>query len=416
MFNSYNFSTVRLFLIAIFSLLFVVSLLNGENRAQDSPGGYLVIDSNAGTEARGALFRVDPLTGDRTLVSDFGDASQGELGNLPGGIAVEGDGNILVVDSTVGTFSFGALFRVDPVTGNRRIVSDFGNTGQGASGSAPVSVTVGDNGNILVTDLIAGTGFSGTLFRVDPSTGGRTVVSDFGDVSQGELGTIAQDVEVESDGNLVVIDPDAGTGGSGVLFRVDPVTGDRTVVSDFGNIDQGELGNLPGDVAIEGNGNILVLDSGAGTRGRAVLFRVDPVTGERTILSDFGDTGQGELGSFPGGVVVEAEGDILVVDSGGGTGGSGRLFRVDPETGDRTVVSDFGDIGQGDLGFNPNDIAIVPFEDEPLDPDTEIAQCIQLNLQVGTTDISSSSTRVSPDNRRVVYSIGDMIRSQAIRM
>ena len=31
-----------------------------------------------------------------------------------------------------------------------------------------------------------------------------------------------------------VIDPSAGTGGNGALFRVDPVSGARTVLSDFG--------------------------------------------------------------------------------------------------------------------------------------------------------------------------------------
>ncbi|MGH8558030.1 MAG: hypothetical protein ACRESZ_11320 [Methylococcales bacterium] len=34
----------------------------------------LVVDSNAGT---GALFRVDPAGGNRTLLSDFGDAGRG---------------------------------------------------------------------------------------------------------------------------------------------------------------------------------------------------------------------------------------------------------------------------------------------------------------------------------------------------
>ena len=38
-------------------------------------------------------------------------------------------------------------------------------------------------------------------------------------------------------GDILVIDPDAGTGDKGALFRVNPSTGARTVLSDFGSGD-----------------------------------------------------------------------------------------------------------------------------------------------------------------------------------
>jgi len=105
------------------------------------------------------------------------------------------------------------------------------------------------------------------------------VLSDFGvGVNQG-LDPFG--VAVEASGHILVIDGDAGTGGLGALFRVDPTTGVRTLLSDFGvGVNQG---NLPFGVAVEASGNILVIDSAAG-----ILFRVDPITGARTVLSDFG--------------------------------------------------------------------------------------------------------------------------------
>ena len=91
-----------------------------------------------------------------------------------------------------------------------------------------------------------------------------------------------------SGGDILVIDPEAGTGGLGALFRVNPSTGARTLLSDFGNALQGQTGVVPAGVAVEYSGNILVIDPDAGTGTLGALFRVNPSTGARTLLSDFG--------------------------------------------------------------------------------------------------------------------------------
>jgi len=188
----------------------------------------------------------------------------------------------------------------------------------------------------FVIDYDAGTGGLGALFRVDPVTGARTVLSDFG--AGANQGAAPLGVAIESSGQILVIDPIAGTGNRGALFRVDPVTGARTVLSDFGA--GPNQGVTPFGVAVEASGQILVIDWQAGTGADGALFRVDPVTGARTVLSDFG-VGANQ-GVDPYGVAVESSGQILVVDLNAGTGFQGALFRVDPVTGARTVVSDFG--------------------------------------------------------------------------
>jgi sugar lactone lactonase YvrE len=312
-------------------------LLASTASAQLLPGDILVIDRDAGTNSQGALFRVDPVTGARTLVSDFG------IGDNPGreplGVAVEASGQILVTDTLAGTNVRGALFRVDPVTGARTILNDFG-AGDNP-GLCPADIAVETSGQILVVDVCTGASGQGALFRVDPVTGARTIVSDFGagDNAGGPTG-----VAVETSGQILLIDPFAD-----VLFRVDPVTGARTVVSVFG---AGDPGVGPAGVAVEASGQILVIDPLAGTNFHGALFRVDPVTGARTVVSDFGAGDPPGRGLFD--VAVEASGQILVSDSGGRPSVQGALFRVDPVTGARTVVSDFG------VGDEPVGIAIVP--------------------------------------------------------
>ena len=87
-----------------------------------------------------------------------------------------------------------------------------------------------------------------------------------------------------------------------------------------------------------------------------LLYRIDPLTGARTILSDF-NTGA-NTGREPEGVAVEADGQILVIDKHAGPLTRGQLFRIDPQTGARTIVSDFG-VG-ANQGNDPLAVAVVP--------------------------------------------------------
>ncbi len=153
-----------------------LALIGGLSRPSSVAAQTYVIDFSAGTGGQGALFRVDPTTGARTLLSDFGVGAN--PGQTPFGVAVEPGGSILVIDPTAGTGLQGALFRVDPTTGARTLLSDFG---VGANpGQPPVGVAIEPGGSILVTDEDAGTGGQGALFRVDPTTGARALLSDFG--------------------------------------------------------------------------------------------------------------------------------------------------------------------------------------------------------------------------------------------
>jgi hypothetical protein len=242
----------------------------------------------------------------------------------------------------------------------------------GLSSTASAQLTPGD---ILVIDENAAAmgGNRGTLFRVDPDTGSRTALSIFSNADQGPLGRQPQNLAVEATGTILVIDLTAGTNSRGALFRVNPATGSRTLLSDFGNAAQGPLGTAPTGVAVEAAGTILVIDQHAGTNLRGALFQVHPTTGTRTLLSDFGNAAQGALGINPTGVTVEVAGTILVIDRDEGTLTQGALFRVDPATGNRDLLSDFGNAEQGPKGSNPTAVAMLLNEVEPPPPVHDLA-------------------------------------------
>jgi hypothetical protein len=104
----------------------------------------LVTDAFAGTNEGGELLAINPLTGVRTLLTDFGNPAEGPLGRDPDGVLwIPSASTLVVVDGSAGTNGLGALFAVDRATGNRTVISDFGNSAQGAVlGSYPNGVAV----------------------------------------------------------------------------------------------------------------------------------------------------------------------------------------------------------------------------------------------------------------------------------
>jgi len=135
-------------------------------------------------------------------------------------------------------------------------------------------------------------------------------------------------IAVEADGHLVVFD---GTLKS--VIRVDAHTGNLTLVSGQG-VGGGPPFIRPAGIAVEADGQLIVMDSGGLFFGHpAAVVRVDPHTGNRTMVSD-ATHGGGPPFLNPVGIAVEADGQLIVVDSH-----LEAVVRVDPHTGDRTIVS-----------------------------------------------------------------------------
>ncbi len=315
-----------------------------------SPDEIVVVDTS-----QRVLFRINPDTGERRLLAELG-----LCGATPRDafrVAIEGSGTLLVLDNEAGTDRRGVLYRVDPVTGGCEVLSDF-NVGAPLGGT-PAGVAVEESGGILVVDFDAGTDQGGALVRVDPVSGARTLLTDFGLGSP--LGRDPIGITVEESGTILVVDADAGVDFGGAVFRVDPASGARSLVADFDPIVAGGfIFEFPVDIAIEDSGGLLIpyKNSTVSPTAGGLLFRVDPVSGVRTLLTDFAlGTPQG---FDPIGVAVEDSGGILVVDRDVGSvntqRGNGGLFRIDPVSGARGLVVDFGQ--DSPLGRDPAGVAV----------------------------------------------------------
>jgi streptogramin lyase len=258
-----------------------------------------------------SLLRVDSATGDRTIVS-----ANGVRGSGPGfvwvsGLAVEAAGTLVVPSS-----SNHIVLRVDVATGDRTVLSGCTGVGcvpvgTGAPFTAVAALAIGPAGAILVAD-------SQSLVRVDPSTGDRTLVSGSTRGSGPALPT-STGVAVEPSGAVLWAHPHG-------ILRIDPVTGDRLELSGPG------AGAGPAFRAIEGiasdaTGALLAADSDLGA-----VVRIDPGSGDRTILAG-GPVGTGPRLDCLDDVNREASGALVLTSCTDG------VLRVDPVSGDRSLVS-----------------------------------------------------------------------------
>ncbi len=320
--------SVRMWLVGLAGLVLLLGgrQLHGESI---SVGDILAADSN-----QKAIIRVDPATGDRSVVSDNSTGTGPSFGNF-GGIAVDSQGFILVTDQTNG------VVRIDPLTGNRMVVSG-GSIGSGPSFSTFLSgISVAANGDLLVADSLPN-----TLFRVDATTGDRSVVSSNSVGSGPAFGS--------SSPRGVAVDDAAGDAfatdiSNDVLLRIDLDTGDRSIASGATVGTGPAFGNVI-SMARESTGSLLVTDNGLNE-----VLRVDSTTGSRTVLT----TGSGPFFRNPWSLALEADGNILFSGNANPPGVADiAIYRLNPSTGGYSLVSS-NTVGTGSQFQNNPFLAVV---------------------------------------------------------
>jgi len=330
-----------------------------------NPGDILAVDGNT-QGGSGGVIRIDPRTGAQTVVSANGFFQE------PVGIAIEADGNIVVADRVSG------IIRVNPLAGTQTVVH------AGPPFVDLFGIALEANGSILVPDTgcashqcYAGGPRGQAVYRVNPVTGEVTTVSSGGYLDSPYA------IDVEANGNIVVVDSTSSVSPltQGGIIRINPVTGNQTVVSqgrqDFA---------CPFGIAIEANGNILTsvfTFAGYGC-SPAAIFRANPAIDQSSVVSPHSIGWQA-----PFGMAVDIDGSILVADE------SHRgIFRVNPDTGTPTLVSQYG------LLTGPTDVAI--------------ARAAAADLSVTNSDAVTTVTAGDGVSRTYTITVHNAGPSQAI--
>jgi len=306
-----------------------------------SPGDIIVATlGELSDEGDGALVKVNPVTGDRMIISGPGVGNG--AGFDPQSLTLGTMNDIYVVEPFGPTSTESLVFHVDVATGDRQVIAS-STVGSGPLIQSPSDVVVRSDGKLVVSDL-----FGDALVLVDPNTLERSILSSPG-VGVGPVFTSPTGMTVDANGDILfaavrTVDP------SYALFRMDVFTGEREVLS---AIDLG-TGIDPGpwvDLALDGDGQAISTND--------LFERVDAInlaTGDRTTLSGDG-TGTGPTLIDPRGIGMEADGQVVISHEAFPSEDS--LIRIDPATGDRTILSGFG-IGSGPDLRSPQSLVIVP--------------------------------------------------------
>ncbi|MCB2156397.1 hypothetical protein KQI84_16100 [bacterium] len=258
---------------------------------------YLEDNDNLIGLMESGIYRFDTDTGDRVELIDFATASY--FMTQKGGLAKEQDGSLLFT-GTYDTPTNRGLLRGD-LTAGTFVELSTPNTGSGETLYYPYGVVCTSAGNIYLADPGSG------VIQVNPSTGERTMIAS-SSVGTGTFrGSYGMDYS-EIDGLLYITSADE------YVQSVDPNTGACVDVAN-NSVGTGPTLSYPRGITVSHDGSLLVLDGGEET-----LFRIDPATGNRTVISS---TGTSPVGTGPDFFLTFGSFDsYLSLDEGGSMGGS----------------------------------------------------------------------------------------------
>jgi len=236
-------------------------------------------------------------------------------------------------------------------------------------GANPAASLINLNGTLYGTTYAGGARNGGTLFAIDPATGGEIVLHSFG---KGKDGRAPKASLINMDGMLYGTTNRGGTRDRGTVFAFDPDTGVETVLYSFCSQDRCADGQYPDGNAIYLNGKLYSttekggyslptltsLESCHGS-GCGTVFSFDPSTSAETVLYSFCGQHKCEDGEFPSAGLFAASGTLYGTTYEGGIGGSGcgnptgcgTVFSLDLGTGAETVLHNFKSNGHD--GFSP---------------------------------------------------------------
>lgn len=194
----------------------------------------------------------------------------------------------------------------------------------GSDGARPsASVILDSSGNIYGTTPQGGTHFGGTVFRLDPQ-GNETVLHSFAG-SPDDGAAPEGDLAADAEGNLYGTTSYGGAHNVGTVFKIDS-SGSYSVVHSFKKTGDGQYPNA--GLILDKEGNLYGVASGGGTAGKGVVYMISN-TGRESLLYSFHvlPDGSGPLGDL----VRDGSGNLYGTTYIGGAHNSGTVFKLNPK-------------------------------------------------------------------------------------
>ena len=257
-----------------------------------------------------SFYRLDPATGRATRVGVdyFGFGRMGDGSGLPVRSLAALGGNLYTSASDVYADgpAFESLFRLDPATGEATLIGRLYETGDPGGGFFFISGMSAHNGNLYgigVHETLGADGLSvlGSdiirLYQIDPATAEVTRVGIVDDQNRTDFDHHSVGGLTSHSGNLLMIGRLADdVSYDTMLFRLDPATANAIPIGKF--VDQFGVNVVVGTGLASHNGSLYMVNF-------AKLYKLDLATGRATRIGNSENFGVGELWphgltSYPG--------------------------------------------------------------------------------------------------------------------
>jgi uncharacterized repeat protein (TIGR03803 family) len=239
----------------------------------------------------------------------------------------------------------GTVFTIDPVTGTETVIYSFAG---GTDGLTPVGALVYRGGALFGATDGGGNGY-GTIFEFKLKPATETVLYRFG--------SVANDAQNPTGGliynsGILYGTSEFGGAGRGTIYAIDPAAQTETVLHAFA---RGAGGAVPVGTLLYDDGILYGTASLGGKKNGGTIFTFDLTSGTEATLYEFPDDRAG--GTIPLTGLIYHDKMFYGATALGGTFNEGTVYKLDPATGDETVLYNFTEGADGaspfaDLTYN----------------------------------------------------------------
>ena len=315
-----------------FSVLHVFDPVTGdaslpEARMTRSRGNLYGTSGGGGAFDLGTVFKLNPTTGQVTVLYSFAGGADGE--EPRGSLYIDRNHNFYGTTVVGGPSTFGTIFRLD-ASGQETVLYSF--TGGTDGGEPYAGLTADDAGNLYGTTWIGGDFGMGVVFKMT-AAGQFSVMHSF----SGPDGAYAfpGPLVLDKEGNLYGTTGLGGTGNAGVVFKMDG-SGNVVVLHNFTGGDDGN--NPEAGLIRDSEGNLYGTTYEGGTNGLGTVFKLGPTGTESVLYSFNGGSADGKWLIAP--LLRDENGHLFGTTRYGGTGNWGVVFELD-EQANETVLHNF---------------------------------------------------------------------------
>lgn len=249
--------------------------------------------------------------------------------NQPTAFPLKQGKNLYGVASCITNEFVGCLFKITPASPTPEEACYF----RYSDGAPPYGqLVLGSDGCLIGTASSGGDHGSGTLFAYNQTSGNLTVLHHF----TGADGTGPQGKLVQAGDWIYGTTSTGGNNGLGVLFRIWFDGTDFEVLHHFSS----DLSSPSGDLVALSNGGIVGVCLRGGNADLGGIWKAAAPATIPTFIHEY--TTDGGYGNYAS-IFLSGDGFLYCTAESGGSLNRGVLFRLNPETGERTEIWNFPD-------------------------------------------------------------------------